>query len=201
MEASEKFIYGQEILKYDSQSIDLEEEEITAITDQLDIRLFKKGEVLLREKEIPDLCYFLIKGCVRQYFVVEGEERTTEIFTEGQPILVFTGMHQPSPSACFLSCIEDSVLSVGPVKSELADSNARFSGVCELAAGDELVRTQEALQLFRLKSHEERYLHLLTNRPHLLDRVPQYILASYLGIQPESLSRIRKRITLKDKTV
>jgi len=58
-------------------------------------------------------------------------------------------------------------------------------------------RTQEALARFITSSPEERYVHLLTTRPELVQRVPQHQLASYLGVTPESLSRIRKRMALK----
>ena len=61
----------------------------------------------------------------------------------------------------------------------------------------ELQKSQEALADYILTSPEERYLNLLQTRPDLLDRVPQYQLASYLGVTPESLSRIRKRIMMK----
>jgi CRP-like cAMP-binding protein len=61
----------------------------------------------------------------------------------------------------------------------------------------ELQKNQEAFAQFIMLGPEERYLNLLNNRPDLLDRVPQYQLASYLGITPESLSRIRKRIIKK----
>jgi hypothetical protein len=58
-------------------------------------------------------------------------------------------------------------------------------------------KSQEKLASYIINSPEDRYLDLLKNRPDLLDRVPHYQLASYLGIKPESLSRIRKRIMVK----
>jgi CRP-like cAMP-binding protein len=66
-----------------------------------------------------------------------------------------------------------------------------------MAVEEELGKSQESMATLLLLSPEERYLHLLNTRPELLDRVPQYQLASYLGIKPESLSRIRKRIMEK----
>ncbi len=72
-----------------------------------------------------------------------------------------------------------------------------FESICRVAVEDELGKNQEKLASYIIKSPEERYLELLETRPDLLDRVPQYQLASYLGIKPESLSRIRKRIMVR----
>jgi DNA-binding MarR family transcriptional regulator len=58
-----------------------------------------------------------------------------------------------------------------------------------------MANQQENYTNYKLASAEERYLHLLKHRPELMNRVPQYQLASYLGIQPELLSRIRKRLS------
>ena len=72
----------------------------------------------------------------------------------------------------------------------------KFESLCRILTEEDLGKTQEAFATFVISSPEERYLNLLKNRPGLINRVPQYQLASYLGIKPESLSRIRKRITV-----
>jgi CRP-like cAMP-binding protein len=66
-----------------------------------------------------------------------------------------------------------------------------------MAIEEELGKSMDKFSSYILNGPEERYLNLLKNRPELLDRVPQYQLASYLGVTPESLSRIRKRIMIK----
>jgi len=201
MEQSESTTSGNELIKYLSKYMCLTDAETEAILKDLDIRMYRKGEILLREGEIPELCYFIIKGCVRQYYNINGDEKTTEFYTEGQPLAVFQVTNSNKKSPYYLSCLEDCMMSVGPVTPEDIDVDPRFLTVCKMAAEDELCQTQETLNMYRLSSPEERYLELLKTKPQLIDRVPQYYLASYLGIKPESLSRIRKRISIKKESL
>ncbi|MEQ9166519.1 MAG: Crp/Fnr family transcriptional regulator, partial [Fulvivirga sp.] len=74
----------------------------------------------------------------------------------------------------------------------------RLESICRVSMEDDLGKHQEMLASHITKSPEQRYLKLLNERADLLQRVPQYHLASYLGVKPESLSRIRKRIQSRD---
>lgn len=189
----------QIVIQYIAAFKTLSEVEIRAILDNLNVRTFKKGTILLREGQVSDLCYFVLQGCVRQYYLVDGVEKTTGFFTEGQPIVAYEGNFKKLPSRFYLSCLEDCMLSVGTPEDE-ADLFAKypqFELVCRLATEEELGKSQGKLADFMISNPEERYLKLLKTRPDLLDRVPQYQLASYLGVTPESLSRIRKRISTK----
>jgi CRP-like cAMP-binding protein len=189
----------QEILAYISNFATLSEGETQAILESLNPRLFKKGAFLVREGQAKDLCYFVLKGCVRQYYLVDGEEKTTHFYTEGQPITPFEGTHKGALSKYYLSCMEDCILSVGAQDRTMAlfEQFPRLSELARLATEEELGKSQDNFASFIIHSPEERYLHLLDTRPDLLDRVPQYHLASFLGIKPESLSRIRKRLAKK----
>jgi CRP-like cAMP-binding protein len=73
----------------------------------------------------------------------------------------------------------------------------QFESVCRIMSEVMLAHAQESFVNYRLASPEERYLYILQKRPELIQRVPQYQLASYLGIQPESLSRLKKRLVMK----
>jgi len=192
---------GSELIQYLSQYISLTEDEAKELLNELDIRHYRKGEILIREGDIPELCYFILRGCVRQYYIIDGEERTTEFYTEGQPFAVFQGKNPVKKSPFFLSCLEDCIMSVGPIPQEDSNVDPRFMSVCMKAAEDELCKTQETLHMFRLTNPEERYLELMQTKPTLIERVPQYYLASYLGIKPESLSRIRRRLSKRKGNV
>lgn len=188
-----------EIIDYISQFGPLSPAEIEGIIDSMNVRIFKKGAVLLREGQVSNLCFFVLHGCVRQYYLVDGEEKTTNFFTEGQPITAYEGTFKGVPSKFYLSCVEETTLTVGTPEGQTAlfQQFPRFEAICRAAIEEELGKSQELLASYMISSPEARYLNLLKTRPELLDRVPQYQLASYLGVTPESLSRIRKRIMLK----
>ena len=83
-------------------------------------------------------------------------------------------------------------------ETELYKRFPRFGEVCRVEMEKILGASQEKLTDFKKSTPKSRYLNLLKERPDLLNRVPQYQLASYLGIKPETLSRIRNRIATKD---
>jgi len=185
-----------EVIRYVSKFMQLSEAEAKIILENINFRAYKKGDILLREGQISNLCYFNVKGCVRQYYLMDGEEKTTNFYTEGQPISPNEGTFKKKPSKFYLSCLEDCILSVGTPEDEVRffQKFPQFETVCRIAVEDELGKSQHDFAAFMLSSPEERYLNLINTRPELIDRVPQYQLASYLGVTPESLSRIRKRI-------
>ncbi len=188
-----------EIIRYISRFFPLNETDAAQVIRQLKVRSFKKGAFILREGQVAKLCYFVLKGCIRQYFLVDGEEKTTQFYTEGQPVTPYEGSFQKAPSKYYLACVEDTIVTTSTPEEEALffQQFPHLLPARSMAVEEEWGKSQETLSSFLLKSPEERYRHLLQTRPDLLDRVPQYQLASYLGITPESLSRIRKRIMLK----
>ena len=189
----------QQIIQYISQFTTLSEADAAEIVRNMKFRTFKKGTVLLKEGQTVKLCYFVLKGCIRQYFLVDGEEKTTSFYTEGQPVTPYEGTYKRVPSKYYLACVEDTIVTTSSPEDEAAffEKFPHLEPVSRLAVEEELGKSQDRFTSFILNSPEERYLHLLKTRPDLLDRVPQYQLASFLGVTPESLSRIRKRIMIK----
>lgn len=185
--------------KNDPKSILLSEEEQQAVRELNAQRKLKKGTFLVKEGQIPTDSYFVLEGCVRQYYLVDGEERTTEFYTENQSVFSNLNFSQRVPSKYFLECVEDSLITVTTAEQQkkFYEKFPRFQALCRISTEQEFIEYQEKAAKFMISSPEERYLNLLDTRPDLLNRVPQYQLASYLGIKPESLSRIRKRIAGK----
>ena len=167
----------------------------------INIDLQPKGRFLLREGEYPQVCYLVLKGCIRKFYVVDGVEKTTAFYTEGDPINPLISQRDPQPSPFYLECLEDSIFSAGTADTEAAFFKRfpRFETICRVQAENKIVELQETLAQYMISTPEQRYLTLMEARPDLLARVPQYQLASYVGVKPESLSRIRKRI-LQRKT-
>lgn len=185
----------KDLTSFLSKYIPLSEDDKEVIRELSLLREVKKGTILLKEGEIARECYLVLQGCVRSYFIDDRNEKCTEFFTENQPIVPVSYI-QKEPSAYYLECVEDCVLSVGTEhNSEIL--RQKVPQVIDLTrAFNErlLAESQVKFENFFTLSPHQRYLKLLETRPDLCQRVPQYQLASYLGIQPESLSRIRRKM-------
>jgi hypothetical protein len=106
-----------------------------------------------------------------------------------------------TPSEYYISCIEDSVLTVSnsDMEVEINSKFPKFETMCRILSEELLAKQRIDFDAFKTSSPEQRYLNLLQSRPDLIQRVPQHQLASYLGIKPQSLSRLRARIMEKNK--
>lgn len=173
-----------------------DDEEREAILRLFPLRKYAKGTMLLRAGEVATKSYYVLSGLVRQYYIVDGEEKNTFFYTEGHSVSSMTSLTTGTPSKHFLSCLEDCTLSViqRDKEVEFYQRFPRFEKMCRTQTEEELGNYQDMLATYITSTPEERYFNLIESRPELLDRVPQYQLASFLGVKPESLSRIRKRI-------
>jgi CRP-like cAMP-binding protein len=189
----------REMIKCISENKHLSPAEVEEVSQAISVENFKKGTVLLKAGEIAKDCYLLLKGCVRQYYVIDGNEKTTSFFVEGQGFSSFKSASKGVPSDHFLECLEDVTLAVLSVKKELElyRKFPNFESLSRSGMEEQLGDYQQMLAKLITAKPEERYLELLEERPDLINRVPQYQLASYLGVSPETLSRIRKRIFAK----
>lgn len=182
-----------------SEFMPLSESEAKLVDDCIPVKTFKKGTLLLREGQVANESYFCIKGCVRMYYLVDGEEKTTFFYTEEQAIAPMKSYINRIPADHYLECVEDTTLAVLSYdkEQELYKHLPGFESVCRVSMEDDFGKQQDMIASYITNSPEQRYLNLMKNRPELLNRVPQYHLASYLGVKPESLSRIRKRVSQK----
>ncbi|MEX0662510.1 MAG: Crp/Fnr family transcriptional regulator [Balneolaceae bacterium] len=180
------------------QYMPLLEEEKKAIIDMNIFRSFKKGTVLLKEGDIIKSGYFVIKGCLRSYYIVDSEEKTTAFSTEFESLTLVSG-DDTSRAAHYVSCVEDSIVTVGnpEMEKDMMEKFPRFEKLCLIASEQLLVNNLASFADFKNSSPEQRYLNLLKTKPYLFQRVPQHQIASYLGMTPQSLSRIRKRLAQK----
>jgi CRP-like cAMP-binding protein len=181
-----------------SKYIALTDEEKNALLSLDLFHAIKKGTILLKEGQKTKNSYFVIKGCMRTYYVIDGEEKTTAFYTE------LEGLTPPcvinnTPSDFYVNCIEDSILLISDADmgAEVNSKFPRFDTLCRILSEELLAKQQVDFDAFKTSSPEQRYLNLIDKRPDLIQRVPQHQLASYLGIKPQSLSRLRARILEK----
>lgn len=187
------------LLKFLSTFDTLDKAEVEAIAMHIPYEEFPKGTVLQAPGQVPNRCYFVLEGLVRQYFVIEGNEKTTAFFTESQGSCPANHFVDRSPSAYYLVCAEDCLLIYGDHNIDQANFE-RFPVLKEIVSQmveAELNQTRDEFSKFITSSSEQRYLHFLKTRPDLQNRVPQHQVASLLGLTPESLSRLRKRLVTK----
>lgn len=181
-----------------SKYVTLTDDEKNAIL-ALDIfHSVKKGTTLLKEGQKSNDNYFVLKGCLRKYYMIDGEEKTTAFFTEMEALTPHCVMTK-TPSEYFISCVEDAILliSTSDMEAEINSKFPKFELMCRMLSEERLGKQQIDFDEFKTSSPEQRYLNLLESRPDLIQRVPQHQLASFLGIKPQSLSRLRARILEK----
>lgn len=181
-----------------SKYITLTEEEKNVLLSLNLFRQVKKGTTLLQEGQYSKESYFILKGCIRVYYIIDGEEKTTDFYTE-LDALTPTCVINNTPSDYFINCVEDCILTVSTsdMEAEINSKFPKFELMCRKLSEELLAKQRTDFDEFKTSSPEQRYLNLLQNRPDLIQRIPQHQLASYLGITPQSLSRLRARILEK----
>lgn len=177
------------------QYVSLTEEEKQVIIDMAIFKFYKKGDVLLEQGQVGAEQYMVIQGCIRCYYVIDGEEKTTAFYME-QDALEPAGVDSGQPCPYSIACVEDSIVGIARAADQQAvfERFPKFESICRMITEEQLNKTREEFDLFKFSSPTERYIKLLETKPQLVQRVPQHQLASYLGVTPESLSRIRKRV-------
>ena len=183
-----------------SKYISLTEDEKNALVSLDLFHSVKKGTILLKEGQKSQDSYFVLKGCIRTYYIIDGEENTTAFYTEMDALTPYSVINK-APSEYFISCVEDSIITVSnsDMEVEMNSKFPKFEIMCRKLSEELLAKQQINFDEFKTSSPEQRYLNLLQKRPDLIQRVPQHQLASYLGIKPQSLSRLRARIFEKSK--
>lgn len=151
--------------------------------------------ILLKEGEISTHAHLIKKGCLREWFNKDGKEITFQFFFEGQAVASIDSFLNNQPSLYTIESIEPSII-YSISKDNFEKINQLFP---EFKEGFQKLmyqrfRNYANLFLSRIKdSPKERYEDLIKNNPQIIKRVPQHYIASYLGITPTSLSRIRNR--------
>lgn len=168
-----------------------------------DERKFKRNTVLLEEGNVAHEVFFIVSGALRQFVVNEdGIERTCNFSFENEFLTDLESFSRQSRAASTIVALEPTTCMVincinlvEVVKSSPAASEF-FRIVVENVATENIRRTKSLLAL----SPEKQFEELLQHKPEIMQRVSQRFIAQYLGIAPESLSRIRKRLMVQQKS-
>lgn len=181
-----------------SQIIRIKDDEWEAFEPFIEVKSFKKRENYVSDGQICREVGFILRGSFRQYCIIEGEEKSTYFYFENQFVTNYESFVSQSPSNVIIEAMED--VQMLTFNKETLDRLYRLYPVFEtfgrLIAEHVYICAMHRLNTFLLNTPEQRYLHFLKSDDSkiILERVPQHYIASYLGITPVSLSRIRNRI-------
>jgi CRP/FNR family transcriptional regulator, anaerobic regulatory protein len=170
------------------------DEELDFFVSSLEVVQVTKGEFFLKEGQICTHIAFVEKGLAMYYKVVDGTEIPLDFAIEGQWVTYLKSFTNRTPSDMSIKVLEDATLftlEAGKMQ-ELMTTYPKFLALRSYYVEKSLAEvTQHSANLATLDA-KGRYYQLMKEKPYLINRVPQYYLAAYLGIKPQSLSRIRK---------
>ncbi len=178
----------------------MSEEEFEKLSSFFRPFYLKKKSFLYRQNEICRYIAFVHKGCLRNYHIdPKGDEQIIYFALEDWWVADLQSFFLKIPSQFNVQALEDCELLIA-TKSEFEqafDAVPSFENFYRLKTQTAYTKTQQAV-VEKSETAEERYLKLFLTAPSILQRVPQHYLASYLGIKPQSLSRIRKKISTRN---
>ncbi|MGD1843806.1 MAG: Crp/Fnr family transcriptional regulator [Salibacteraceae bacterium] len=178
---------------------ELSQEERDYLLAHAEVIEVAKGEYLLEAEKCSKDFYFVIQGAVRMYYPVEGEEKTAFFYLENSFISSYESFLKQTPARHGFQCLENCRLVAisRAVTFEILDRFPKFDLLTWSIQTEELIMYQNLVATFITLSPEQRYLHLLQEHPDWLQRINLHHLAGYLGVTPETLSRIRHRVALR----
>jgi len=185
------------LLELINQITDLEEKEVELIKNSFNLLQLTKGEFFLEAGKINKHVGFLNKGLVR-YFVYKDEEESTFEFTkEGEFIADYQSFNNKTESVQNIQAIEDCEILIINYDNVQTIFNSTKKGNL---IGRRIIEHRFDIMVNQLlaiymQNHEDRYQNFIKHYSNLSQRIPQYLIASYVGVKPESLSRIRRRFT------
>jgi CRP/FNR family cyclic AMP-dependent transcriptional regulator len=176
-------------------------EELAYFNSILVPRQVQKKELLLSEGSVCNFEAYINKGCIRSYYIDEnGVEVTLQFAIEDWWVSDIASFHERTPSKMFIEALEDcSLLLLSPATKEaLLQKLPKFERVFRLMVQRNLASLQNRLFKTISNSAQERYLDFLKTYPTVPQRVAQHYIASYLGISPEFLSKVRTKMARGD---
>lgn len=184
------------LIKHISKYIELDDTSIQVLNTYFKPVIYKKKEFLLKEGQVCRSLYFVEKGCLRMFFINDKTtEQITQFAMENWWISDFFSFTDNKPTPYFIQTVEKSeilsidTLSFEAMLKELPQMERYFRIVMQRAVAASQLRVKYMFEL----SKEEFYTHFCTSFPEFVQRVPQYMIASYLGLTPEYVSELRKK--------
>lgn len=182
------------------KTLPLNIEELQALEERARLKKLRRRQYLLQEGDQCQHYNFLVSGCLRMYLLDEkGVEHVLQFATEDWWITDIGSFHSEQPSRLNIDALEDS--EVLRIKKEdllfLYENFPKFDRHFRVLTENAFVKMQERVLQNISSTAEERYLSFLKNYPNLTNRIPQVQIASFIGVTPEFLSKIRRNLMKK----
>ncbi len=184
------------IIQHIRQHTDLSDSDAIILNKYIEIHQFKKKEFISQESRVCKHLYYVEKGCLRMYFInKKGVEQITQFALEGWWISDYQSFLNNTPSQYYIQAIEASGIvsiekqNLDNLLIELPQLEKYFRHMLQKDVAGAQLRSKLLYEMTK----EEFYVHFSTSFPDFMQRVPQYMIASYLGLTPEYLSELRKK--------
>jgi CRP-like cAMP-binding protein len=187
----------QDFQTYLRDQAGVREEHLEELQDLIVTKTYKKGEVLLEKGQICKHVFFVEEGLLRFFSISkEGKEHIIQFAPEGWFVTERNSICYNEPSEYFIDACERTtvVLLNQEFVDKASELSPQFRAYNERLLQNHIRQLQKRINLLIGTNAEERYLDFIRIYPDLILRVPQWMIASYLGITPESLSRVRKNL-------
>lgn len=183
-----------DLITHINKFVKLDEQETVLVCESVNLVTVKKKQFILTPDEICKANYFVSKGCMRLYFINRnGQEQITQFGLENWWITDYGSLETGTPSNYYIQAIEDAELISINKKTyeELLLKVPKMERYFRIILQKAHTASMRRFEYFRDRSDEERYRQFVALFPGFVQRIPQYMLASYLGFTPQFLSKIR----------
>ena len=194
-------VYLDYAQKYLGRFIPITRDELVDLLQYCQLRAYDKRKIIVHEGEVDNYLNLVVKGLIRKYLPVRKDEVILQLATEGHVVQSEISFLTRSPSMVVLETLEPTILvSLTYDKMEEAlDKFPKGERLGRMILQGMFIKKDENRYNRLLKSTRERFFEYIEHHPHMLQRVPQKYLASYLQIKPETFSRLKALMSKQTK--
>jgi len=177
----------------------LTESDCDLFEEYLSARKYKAGEFVLQNGTVCHEMGFVNSGAFRIYYLSDAKEINTRFCFESEFVVDYDSFLEQKPSRYFIQALEDSEMVTFKLQTllEAYKSSHNWERFGRTMAEESFKQVTKRVESFMFMTGEQRYENLITEHPEIFQRLPLYHIASYLGLERESLSRIRKKVASK----
>lgn len=186
------------LFNFIASKVDLSQKDQNAIETLLSVASYNKGDVIVKQEQVCNTLRFVVSGVYRVYRIIDGKEVTSYFNYESRNPFVasFVSLLTETPSQEIVECIVPGTLLSISYKNwvSLYDTSPSLNTFGRRMAEYNYILAMERIESLQYQTAADRYTSFIKLYPSLLNKIPHHYIASYLGVTPESLSRIRKVI-------